>query len=150
MFTKKGQLSIEVLIIIIFLITFIYVYNNLAEQAVYSLEINKIKEQELTIALSVNEFLEAQKNILADTSIVDYNATYRLPTITIASKKITSCFVDINLDTQMLIVQTDYSNIHTDMDVNLPKDVFNISGIISCGQTIMCNKPSTRIECKQI
>jgi len=45
MFTKKGQLSIEVLIIIIFLITFIYVYNNLAEQAVYSLEINKIKEQ---------------------------------------------------------------------------------------------------------
>ena len=58
---------------------------------------------------------------MADTSIVDYNATYRLPTITIASKKITSCFVDINLDTQMLIVQTDYSNIHTDMDVNLPK-----------------------------
>lgn len=151
MFTKKGQLSIEVLIIIIFFITFIYVYNNLAEQTVYSLEVNKIKEQELTIALSVNEFFEAQKNILADTNIVDYNATYRLPTIAIASKKITSCFVDINLDNQLLIVQTDYSNIHTDLNVNLPISDFNITGIISCGQTILCEKSSTEIiECRQI
>ncbi|HOZ35409.1 MAG TPA: hypothetical protein PLK55_00285 [archaeon] len=150
MFTKKGQLSIEVLIIIIFFITFIYVYNNLAEQTVYSLEVNKIKEQELTIALSVNEFLEAQKNILADSTIVDYNATYRLPTIAIASRKLTSCFVDINLDTQQLIVQTDYSNIHTDIDINLSSTDFNISGIISCGQTIVCDKPSTKIECRQI
>lgn len=150
MFTKKGQLSIEVLLILIFLITFIYVYNNLAEQAVYSLEVNKIKEQELTIALSVNEFLEAQKNILADTGIEDYNATFRLPTITIASKKITSCFVDVNQETQKLTVQTDFSNIYTDININLPTGDFNISGIISCGQTIMCNKPLEKIECKQI
>lgn len=150
MFTKKGQLSIEVLIIIIFLITFIYVYNNLAEQAVYSLEVNKIKEQELTIALSVNEFLEAQKNILADTDIVDYNATFRIPTITIASKKITSCFVDVNLEDQKLIVQTDFSNIYTSININLPIADFDISGKISCGQTILCKLEDVKIKCKQI
>ena len=150
MFAKKGQLSIEVLIIIIFFITFIYVYNNLAEQTVYSLEVNKIKEQELTIGLSLNEFLEAQKNILEDTNIVDYNATYRLPTIAIASKRITSCFVDINLESQLMIVQTDYSNIHTDIPINLPDTNFDITGVISCGQIIDCNKPLDKIECRQI
>jgi hypothetical protein len=148
MFAKKGQLSIEVLIILIFLITFIYVYDNLAEQTVYSLEVNKIKEQELTIGLSLNEFLEAQKNILTDTNIIDYNATYRLPTIAIASKRITSCFVDINLDTQLMIVQTDYSNIHTDLNINLPNSDFNIPEIISCGQIISCTIDGALIKCE--
>lgn len=150
MFTKKGQLSIEVLIILIFLITFIYVYNNLAEQTVYSLEVNKIKEQEMTIALSVNEFLEAQKNIFNDSNIIDYNATYRIPTIAIASTRMGVCFVDVNTESQTIIVQTDYSNIFTQINTNIDSTNFYITGITSCGQHISCIKNLTKIECGPI
>lgn len=146
MFNRKGQLSIEVLIILIFLITFIYVYDNLAEQTVYSLEVSKIKVQETTIGLSLNEFLEAQRNILKDTNVVDYNASYRLQNVEIASRRINDCFVDINTTTKQMIVQTDFSNIYTDFNIQLDSD-FNLPERINCGTTITCKIVSSKIDC---
>ena len=147
MFNRKGQLSIEVLIIIIFLITFIYVYENLAEQAAYTIEVNKIKAQETTIGLSLNEFLEAQRNILKDENVIDYNASYRLQNIAIASRRINECFVDINLDTGIMIVQTDFSNIYTEFNTNLNTD-FNLPSRINCGVTIVCSIIDSNIDCR--
>ncbi len=147
MFSKNGQLSIEILIILIFLITFIYVYNNLSEQTVYTLEINRIKEQEQTIGLSLNEFLEYQKGILYDTEIVNYNSTYRLQNIAIPSKMVV-CFVDINLSTQKMIVQSNYSNVYTTINLTITNREFILPNIIGCGEKITCVKDvSGKIKC---
>ncbi|MFA5746123.1 MAG: hypothetical protein WCX82_03085 [archaeon] len=146
MFKNKGQLSIEVLIILIFLITFIYVYNNLGEQTVYTLEVNKIKEQEQGIAISLNEFLESQKSILYDSSIIDYNSTYRLSNISIPSKKVV-CYVDINLDISQMLVISDYSNINTVYNSTISNTEFILPHRINCGQEIICDLNTGKIEC---
>jgi len=146
MFTNKGQLSIEILIILIFLITFIYVYNNLAEQTVYTLEINKIKEQEQGVAISLNEFLESQKNIISDSSIVDYNSSYKLSNITIPSKKIV-CYVDVNLDISEILVRSDYSNVNTVYNTTIDSNNFILPERINCGQEIICDLNTGKIEC---
>jgi len=146
MFNKKGQLSIEVLIILIFLITFIYVYNSLAEQTVYTLEINKIKEQQQTIGLSLNEFLEIQKDMLYDVNIIDYNSSYTLQELKIPSKRI-FCYVDFNLSNAYLTVHSDYSNVHTIINTTITNTEFTLPERINCGEIVVCELQSNKIVC---
>lgn len=146
MFSKKGQLSIEVLIILIFLITFIYVYNSLAEQTVYTLEINKIKEQQQTIGLSLNEFLEIQKDMLYDVNIIDFNSSYTLQELKIPSKRV-FCYADFNLSNSYMAVHSDYLNVYTIISTTITETEFTLPEKINCGETIVCKLSRNKIVC---
>ncbi len=146
---KKGQISIELLIVVLFLIAFIYVYNTLAEQTVYSLELSKIKEQEQDIALSLNEFLQLQKNIINyhQNEIINYQSSYKIPAIDLASKRIpckislseTAIKVDVNSD---WVVSYNYG-------VSLPVATFTLPSEIMCSNEIVCtfNTANKKIVC---
>src|SRR5574343_1405241 len=135
---KKGQISIELLIIILFLIAFIYIYNNLAEQTVYSLEFSKIKEQQQDIALSLNEFLQFQRNVLNynNQEIIAYQSKYKIPEINLASKRV-SCKVSLS-DTGIIVdINSDWVSSYS-LQTNYPTNKFTLPTTVYCGQEITC------------
>lgn len=144
---KKGQISIELLIIILFLIAFIYVYNNLAEQTVYSLELSKIKEQQQDIALSLNEFLQFQRNVLNynNQEIITYQSTYKIPEIDLASKRV-PCKVSLSDVGIIVDINSDWISSHS-LQTNYPTNKFTLPTAVYCGQEITCNLVNNKIVC---
>jgi len=145
MLLKKGQVSVELLIVILFLIAFIYVYNTLAEQTVYSLELTKIKEQEQDIVLSLNEFIQLQKNIIYDSNIT-YESRYKIPEIAIASKRV-PCKINISQTGYQIDVNSDWI-VSYNLNAELPASKFTISSFFVCGQEINCIKYDGKIKCE--
>lgn len=145
MLLKKGQISVELLIVILFLIAFIYVYNTLAEQTVYSLELTKIKEQEQDIVLSLNEFIQLQKNIIYDNNIT-YESKYKIPEIAIASKRV-PCKINISSSGYQIDVNSDWI-VSYNLNTELPASKFTISTFFMCGQEISCIKYDGKIKCE--
>lgn len=144
---KKGQISIELLIVVLFLISFIYVYNNLAEQTVYSLELTKIKEQQQDIALSLNEFLQFQRNVLNyhNQEIITYQSTFKIPRIDLASKRM-PC--KINLSENGILVDVNYNWVTSyALTVSYPEAKYALPETVNCGQEIICTLNSNKIVC---
>lgn len=141
---KKGQISIELLIVLLFLITFIYVYNALAEQTVYSLELTKIKEQTKDVTFSLNEFLQLQKGVLFDSNLT-YTSRYLIPEIVVASKKV-PC--EIKLYDTGIVLDVNSSWIFSEiLDSNLSNSFYDLPSKVSCGQEISCINQNNKIKC---
>lgn len=147
MLLKKGQISIELLIVILFLIAFIYVYNTLAEQTVYSLEISKIKEQEQDIALSLNEFLQLQRNVLNyhNSEIINYQSSYKIPEISLSSRR-TPCKINLSETSIDVDVNTDWV-VSYNYGTSLPAATFTLPSEIMCGHEIVCTLQPNQIIC---
>ncbi|MDD4468243.1 MAG: hypothetical protein PHF68_03765 [Candidatus ainarchaeum sp.] len=141
---KKGQVSIELLLVLLFLIAFIYVYNTLAEQTVYSLELAKVKEQTSDVYLSLNEFLQFQRSVFADSN-VKYTSKYKIPEINVASKKV-PCKISLS-DTNMVIDINSTWIFFEAFNLSLPTTIYELSSEFSCGQEITCFKHTNKIKC---
>ncbi len=145
---KKGQISLEAMIVILFLISFIYVYNNLADQTVYSLQLSKIKEQEENVALSLNEFLQLQKNIYFDSNdIITYNSTYTIPSILLASQRV-PCKITVSEQDISVLVEGDW-NVGYLHKISPLSMVYSLPSTLNCGQRITCNLDNVtrKIKC---
>jgi len=142
---KKGQISIELLIVILFLIVFIYVHNTLAEQTTQSLELIKIKEQQQEIVMSFNEFLQSQRNVLYVTKIEEYVSKYKISDIYLASKK-PLCNIYLS-DTEIRIETNTNGTISYSQKTSLPATIYTLPLVIGCGQEISCTKNKEKIEC---
>ena len=120
---------------------------------VQSLEINKIKEQQLDIALEVNNFLKIQDSLL-DLSKNNYTQitnSISIPSIDIASRKV-NCTIDINR-TNILIYSSVYGGITTNLQTNLDSSnnlVLNLRTY--CSQTLECvlDQDNDNIECDNL
>ncbi len=146
---KKGQVSLEATIVILFLISFIYVYNNLADQTVYSLQLSKIKEQEENVALSLSEFLQLQKNIYFDSNnITTYNSTYTIPSILLASQRV-PCKITVSDQNIFVMVEGDWNVGYLHRVCSLSNIYSPLPSTLNCGQKISCsiNLVTRKIEC---
>lgn len=144
---KKGQVSIELIIIILFLITFIYVYETLAEQTVYSLELSRIKEQEQNIALSLNEYFQLQKNA-TNVSLEDYETNFSIPEIKLASKTV-PCKISITNTSILVEVDSEWV-VSYNLNTPLPSTIFGIPQTLFCGQKINCDLSANKIVCSGV
>jgi len=148
--SNKAQSSVEILIGIFFIIFFIYIFNILAEDTVETLEINKIKEQEQEIILSLSDFLYSGTNVLSDQkfNITDYNASYKIPVINIPSQKPT-CEITIS-DLSIKIVTT-YNNktIFYSVANVIPADSYDLTTEIikTCGSELFCYNDANILRC---
>lgn len=143
---KKGQVSIELLLVLLFLIAFIYVYNTLAEQTVYSLELAKVKEQTSDVYLSLNEFLQFQRSVFADSNVT-YTSKYKIPEINVASKRV-PC--KISLSNTNMVIDINSTWIFSEaFNLSLPTTIYELSSEFSCGQEITCfkNPANNKIKC---
>lgn len=149
MFSKKAQFSIEVLFVIVFLILFIFVFDNLAKDNVYTLEINKIKSDQKEIALLINEYvvsLESINNYDTNYNLESFTSTLKIPDIKIASSK-ANC--DIFILNNLLYIVTDYKNGTNYVESSFPinSSIFSVDLNTSCGQELICNLDAGSIVC---
>jgi len=151
LFSKKGQASVDILIVVIFLLLFLYVYNVLATNTASTLEINRINNQEKTIALSINNFLKLQDSIIGSSTthnnIIDYNSTIEIPYINIPSKR-QGCVIDIN--SEKIIIDSNYDNTtyRYSLDTNLSTNNFILPISINCGALLSCSNNNFKLECR--
>jgi hypothetical protein len=148
---NKAQISLEILIVVLLIIVFLYIYTSLSNMTVKSLEINKIKEQQLDIALEINNFLKTQDSLL-DFPINNYTQisnSMSIPSIDIASKKV-NCTIDIN-HTNIVIYSSAYGGITTNLQTNLDSSNNLILGLRTyCSQTLECVFDAGDIDCDNL
>ena len=147
--SNKGQSSIEIIIGILFLIFFLYVFNMLAEDTARTLEINKIKEQEQEIVLSLSDFLYSGGNIFSDShfGVIDYTATYMIPQISVPSKRL-DCNIEINLASIKITTEYNDTNISYLVANQVPTGTYNLPITTSCGSDLTCKKIGTKLRCE--
>jgi len=146
--SKKGQGSIEIIIGIFFLIFFLYVFNIIAQDTVKTIEVNKIKEQEQEIVLSLSSFLYAGSNIYDDNkfNILDLNMTYKVPQINIASSKL-SCIIVVQNLSIIAITRYNNQNISYLIPTQTPNTYYTPI-IASCGSELVCVTDNNKIRCE--
>jgi|GEM_PF-996407 len=146
---RKAQISIEAAIAILFVIVFIAVFSNLSNNAVESLEIAKIKEQENTIVLSIDEFLRIQGGLLGnspDQNIIDYSSSFKIPDLKIASHKL-SCRIVVS-DSNISIISEYYDqNISSELLTGFLVSDYDIPAVFYCGSTVNCMVASGKLSC---
>jgi uncharacterized protein (UPF0333 family) len=145
---NKAQISLEILIIVLLIIVFLHIYVYLSEQTASSLEINKIKEQQIDIALEINNFLKTQDNFFEfnNNNYVEINNKISIPSINIASKKV-NCVIDIN-STNIVVYSSAYNGITTNLETNLDDSYFDINTRTYCAETFECFDDGGIIVCK--
>lgn len=132
---SKAQLSIEVLVVIIFLTLFIYGYTANAEKIVESLEMARVKDQQQDILLAVIDFLSIQETIINDTELLAHTATFKIPTIDLASKRV-MCAVNFN-HASVSVSSADFGGIETKINVTFDSNIILPSKKI-CGKDFTC------------
>jgi len=146
--SNKAQSSIEIIIGIFFIILFIYIFNLLATDTVKTLEINKIKEQEQDITLSLSNFLYSSSNIVTEDkfNIIDYSSSYKVPTINIPSEKL-QCDIFISEDT--ISISAYYNNTEINYIINnqVPSDSYVLPIATTCGRELVCENNANKIRC---
>lgn len=138
---SKAQLSIEVLVVIIFLTLFIYGYTANAEKIVESLEMARVKDQQQDILLAVIDFLSIQETIINDTELLAHTATFKIPTIDLASKRV-MCAVNFN-PAFVSVSSADFGGIETKINVTFDSNIILPSKKI-CGKDFTCVFNNTR------
>lgn len=132
---SKAQLSIEVLVVIIFLTLFIYGYTANAEKIVESLEMARVKDQQQDILLAVIDFLSIQETIINDTELLAHTATFKIPTIDLASKRV-MCAVNFSPNS-VSVSSADFGGIETKINVTFDSNITLPSKKI-CGKDFTC------------
>lgn len=146
--TNKAQVSIEVILIIVFLIIFLIVFNNLSLDTSKTLEKNKILEQENQIADSLNSFIKVQESIVIPGNNLDFNISFNIPEINVASKNI-FCEVFIT-STNISVLTYNYDEIvRLDKNVNFDFTRTDFSKTIrkSCGSSLLCTLKDDMLSC---
>lgn len=134
---SKAQLSIEVLVVIIFLTLFIYGYTANAEKIVESLEMARVKDQQQDILLAVIDFLSIQETIINDTELLAHTATFKIPTIDLASKRV-MCAVNFGSESDYVSVSSaDFGGIVTKIEMTFDSNITLPSKKI-CGKDFTC------------
>lgn len=143
---SKAQLSIEVLIVVIFLTLFIYGYTANAEKIVESLEIARVKDQQQDILLSVIDFLSIQEVIINDTEVSYHTATFKIPTIDLASKRV-MCAVNFRSN-YISVSSADFDGIETKIEMSFDSNIILPSKKI-CGTDFTCvfNNSTKKLNC---
>jgi len=146
-FSKKGQGSIEIIFGIFFLILFLYIFNILAQDTVNTIEVNKIKEDEQEIILSLSDFLYSGANIYDDNkfNIIDLNMVYNVPQINIPSSRV-SCSIVVTDFRLSIITEYNDENIIYFVSSIVP-DTFVLPINTSCGNQLSCITDSGKIRC---
>ncbi len=147
--SNKAQGSVEILIGIFFIIFFIYIFNILAANTVETLEINKIKEQEQEIVLSLSDFLYSGVNVLEEGyNIIAYDATYRIPLIMVPSQNPT-CTVTIDKFDISIVTEYNDRNVSYSIANIIPQDSYNLSSpiVTNCGSELSCTIDTGKLEC---
>jgi len=145
--SNKAQGSIEIIIGIFFLIFFLYIFNLMAADTVKTVEINKIKEQEQEVVLSLSDFLYSGASIYADPkfNIIDYNMQYRVPEINIPSSRL-SCIITIDtLRTTMITGYDDENIIYT--VPNILPNTYETPIVTNCGNELSCVTQGNKLRC---
>ena len=147
---NKAQISLEILIVVLLIVVFLYIYTSLSNMTVQSLEINKIKEQQLDIALEVNNFLKTQDSLLdlSKNNYTQINNSINIPSINIASRKV-NCTIDIN-HTNIVIYSSAYGGITTNLQTNLDSSNLILGLRTYCAQTLGCVLDTDRIVCDSL
>ena len=143
---SKAQLSIEVLVVIIFLTLFIYGYTANAEKIVESLEMARVKDQQQDILLAVIDFLSIQETIINDAELLEHTATFKIPTIDLASKRV-MCAVNFN-HASVSVSSADFGGIETKINVTFDSNTILPSKKI-CGKDFTCvfNNTTKKLNC---
>jgi hypothetical protein len=135
---SKAQLSIEVLVVIIFLTLFIYGYTANAEKIVESLEMARVKDQQQDILLAVIDFLSIQETIINDAELLEHTATFKIPTIDLASKRV-MCAINFGSN-YVSVSSADFGGIET--KINVTNVTFDSNIILPskkiCGKDFTC------------
>ena len=132
---SRAQLSIEVLVVIIFLTLFIYGYTANAEKIVESLEMARVKDQQQDILLAVIDFLSIQETIINDAELLAHTATFKIPTIDLASKRV-MCAVNFSPNS-VSVSSADFGGIETKINVTFDSNITLPSKKI-CGKDFTC------------
>ncbi|MDD3177932.1 MAG: hypothetical protein PHR26_00255 [Candidatus ainarchaeum sp.] len=137
---KKAQFSIEVLFIIVFVILFIFIYDNLSKDNVYTLEVNKIISDQKEIALLINEYLaytESINNYDSNFNLNNYNSILKIPNIRTLSFK-ANC--NINISNDSIYIFTDYKG-KKYIEYTLPTkfNMFSTDVNTFCGDELKCS-----------
>lgn len=143
---SRAQLSIEVLVVIIFLTLFIYGYTANAEKIVESLEMARVKDQQQDILLAVIDFLSIQETIINDTELLAHTATFKIPTIDLASKRV-MCAVNFSPNS-VSVSSADFGGIETKINVTFDSNITLPSKKI-CGKDFTCvfNNTTKKLNC---
>ena len=143
---SKAQLSIEVLVVIIFLTLFIYGYTANAEKIVESLEMARVKDQQQDILLAVIDFLSIQETIINDAELLEHTATFKIPTIDLASKRV-MCAVNFGSN-YVSVSSADFDGIVTKIEMTFDSNIILPSKKI-CGKDFTCvfNNTTKKLNC---
>ena len=147
--SRKGQVSIEIIIILVFVILFISVYTDLANDTVKTIETSKIKNQQQEIILSFKDFLLFQKSdLVTGYGITDINSSYIVPYILIPSAK-SNCIIYVNDNN--LSIETTYDNsiITTTVNVEIPSTYYATSLTVHCGREVVCGLSLGKLSCSE-
>ena len=150
----KGQASVEAILVIIFVILFLAVFNNLAQDAERLLKINMIKEQQNDIANSLNSFIKVQEGFVkgfdTDDYFNDFNFSYKIPNLKIPTENF-EC--DINITRDRITLRTEIQEdffVETIRTVNIDNSKINLINPVlkKCGSEIVCiQTPANIINC---
>lgn len=148
----KAQVSLEGIIVILFLILFIILFENLAQNTIQTIEINKIKQQQQEINLSLLEFIKYQDQQIVSNkfNIQEWNSSYIIPNITIPSKKV-DCNITISqnkIESYTLYKEVPITTI-TNTYISNQSNQIELPIIAYCGQTLDCSLNTTnKLECE--
>jgi hypothetical protein len=143
---SKAQLSIEVLVVIIFLTLFIYGYTSNAEKVVESLEMARVKDQQQDILLAVIDFLSIQEAIINDEELLAHKAIFNIPTIDLASKRV-MCAVNFGSN-YISVSSADFGGVTSKINIKMNSNISLPSKKI-CGNEFTCifNNSTKKLNC---
>jgi hypothetical protein len=145
---RKGQVSIEVILVLIFVILFLSIFGSLADDTVKTLEKTIVLDQEKEIAIALNSFLKTQEILVEDGYNLDFNNFFYIPKITIPSKNL---YCDIYITPNYISINTYLDEIVTyNKKVNFNVSKINFQETINktCGDILNCYLSNNQIKCE--
>jgi uncharacterized protein (UPF0333 family) len=145
---RKGQVSIEVILVLIFVILFLSIFSSLVKDTSKLLENSIVLDQEKEIAIALNSFLKTQEILVEDGYNLDFNNFFYIPRVKVPSKNI---YCDIYITSNYISINTYLEEIITfNKDVNFNFSKINFSETIkkSCGDILNCYLSNNQIKCE--
>lgn len=146
--TKKAQVSLEVIVAVMFIIIFLFIFTQLSNTTQNTIETNHIRVQQNELAYSLNDFFQTVKDVVSDdasyidTNISYFKVEYAVPKIVVGGQ-ILPCLIKV--ETNKIEVFINYKREIKKGIYGL--DLKNIEGTFSCGQTITCEKSEDNVFC---
>lgn len=145
---RKGQVSIEVILVLIFVIIFLSIFSSLAEDTSRTLEKAIVLDQEREIAIALNSFLKTQEILVEDGYNLDFNNFFYIPKITVPSKNL---YCDVYITPSHISINTYLDEIITfnkKVNLNVSKINFQETIVKSCGERLNCYLNDNQVKCQ--